>query len=675
MGDVPPNQVYEFGEFVLEVRQRRLRKRDNSESVPITARAFDALLYLVERRGRLVEKSELMGALWPNVVVEEGNLSTTIYSLRKLLGERPDEHRYIVTVAGRGYRFVADVMERSAVVTAAETVRVESASAQAARTTPEAPRRWVTPLVLTVLALVAVAAVWFLTRSSSGSGAPSAMVVSARAKELSPLSAVAVLPFDNATGDPALDPPGADLVRSLNRVLSEAPNLAVVAHRSADSHAGDRGDVRDIARALGVTHLLETRAVRSGDDIKVSVELIDGRLGYQVWSKDFRTAGNDFIGNRDPMLLAIAAVVGSSGGSTVFEDREPATANVDAYVEWLRGLRSMTKLNDPGFVAALQHFKSATDLDPDFGLAWMTTAAVHSQMMSIGFERPDSAARFREASERARQIQPDSKIAHSAFARVAAAHGEWLAAEEHFQAATGDGAARSTSVMYVYLQVGRLREAEHDLRRLHAESPGDPNVALNLAIVCGIAGKSRESQGLIDQVVQAGIPDNLPVLFILRANIAEQAGRHQEAADQMMMALDPALRAAGGDEAVHLYYEALGRTATRPRAIAALKRLEPLLSHERFSTYSTRALLIYWNARLGAVDQAYHLAHDWVAQYRGSTLVGVPHLAPLWSPDLREFRADPRFAQLATDLGFMDYWKKRGPPDGCRLDGEKLRCS
>ena len=406
----------------------------------------------------------------------------------------------------------------------------------------------------------------------------------------------------------------------------------------------------------------------------MSVELIDGRLGYQVWSKDFRTAGNDFIGNRDPMLLAIAAVVGSSGGSTVFEDREPATVNVDAYVEWLRGLRSMTKLNDTGFVAALQHFKSATDLDRDFGLAWMTTAAVHSQMMSIGFERPDSAARFREASERARQIQPDSKIAHSAFARVAAAHGEWPAAEEHFQAATGDGAARSTSVMYVYLQVGRLREAEHDLRRLHAESPGDPNVALNLAIVCGIAGKSRESQGLIDQVVQAGIPDNLPVLFILRANFAEQAGRYQEAADQMMMALDPALRAAGGDEAVHLYYEALGRSG---RARAPSRR----------SSVSSRCSVMNASARIP-------LARCSSTGTPGSGPWTRPTISPMtgsrstaaarWSACRISRHCVRRFAGLsrrstfrAAGHGswFMDYWKKRGPPDGCRLDGEKLRCS
>jgi TolB-like protein len=484
-----------------------------------------------------------------------------------------------------------------------------------------------------------------------------------------------VLPFDNRTGDAALDQPGADLVSSLNRVLSEAPNLALVAQRSADSYAGSRGDAREIARALDASHLIETRAIRSGDDIKISAELIDGRLGFQVWSKDFLVSGKDFIRTRDPVLLAIAAVVGSSGGSTVFNDREPVTGSVDAYIAWLRGLKSMIQLSDPGFVAALQYFKSATDIDPDFALAWMTTAAVHAQMMSIGIERPDSAMRFREAADRARQSQPDSKFAHAAFARVAAAHGDWLAAEEHFQAAIAEGISSDNLAAGVYLQTGRLREAEHDLRRLYADSPGDPGLALTLAVICSLAGKVEESQTLADQAVRTGIPDNINVMYVIRANSAELAGRHAEAADQMMMALDPAVRAAGGDEAVHLYYEALGKPALRPRALTALKRLEPLLSHERYGSYFTRMLLLYWNARLGAMDQAYRLADDWVAQYRGNTLVGVPHLAPLWSPDLREFRADPRFAKFATNLGLMDYWKKRGPPNGCRLDGEKLGCS
>jgi len=105
-----PESHYVFGDYRLDAG-RRLLSRANDEPIPMAARLFDTLLYLVENAGRLVEKRELMTAVWGNVIVEENNLTQTISSLRRLLNERPDEHRYIVTVPGRGYRFIAAVVK------------------------------------------------------------------------------------------------------------------------------------------------------------------------------------------------------------------------------------------------------------------------------------------------------------------------------------------------------------------------------------------------------------------------------------------------------------------------------------------------------------------------------------------------------------------------------------
>ncbi len=143
----------------------------------------------------------------------------------------------------------------------------------------------------------------------------------------------------------------------------------------------------------------------------------------------------------------------------------------------------------------------------------------------------------------------------------------------------------------------------------------------------------------------------------------------------MMKALAPTVRAQGGDEAAHLFYEALEKPASRARALAALARLELALDHKRYGTYFLRMELINWHVRLGAMDEAFRLADDWLAQYRENSLVGMPHLSPLWAPHMRNFRRDPRFARFAAGLKMMDYWKKHGPPDDCRLDGDKLDCS
>ena len=103
--------MFEFAGFRLDLRSRRLLRGD--EAVAITVKAFDTLAALVERAGAVVEKEQLLRRVWPDAVVEEANLSQQIFLLRKLLGEDPKDHRYIQTVPRRGYRFVAEVVERA----------------------------------------------------------------------------------------------------------------------------------------------------------------------------------------------------------------------------------------------------------------------------------------------------------------------------------------------------------------------------------------------------------------------------------------------------------------------------------------------------------------------------------------------------------------------------------
>src|SRR5215203_2918452 len=100
--------VYLFDGFRLDVGKRLLHGPDG-KPVALKAKAFDTLLFLVENAGRVIERDELLSALWPDTVVEENNLTQHISSLRRVFGEKPDDHRFIATVAGRGYMFVADV--------------------------------------------------------------------------------------------------------------------------------------------------------------------------------------------------------------------------------------------------------------------------------------------------------------------------------------------------------------------------------------------------------------------------------------------------------------------------------------------------------------------------------------------------------------------------------------
>src|SRR5687768_8986393 len=103
--------VYEFDNFRIDVGKRLLWNGGDAP-IPLRPKVFDTLLYLIVHRGRLIDKNELMSAIWQDTIVEENNLNKNISTLRQVLGENPQQHRFIVTVPGKGYKFVAPVIER-----------------------------------------------------------------------------------------------------------------------------------------------------------------------------------------------------------------------------------------------------------------------------------------------------------------------------------------------------------------------------------------------------------------------------------------------------------------------------------------------------------------------------------------------------------------------------------
>ena len=105
---VPPAQLYEFGDFSLDAAKRLVRRREGAP-VPLTPKVFDTLLYLVQHSGIALDKDRLLAAVWLDSVVEENNLNQNISALRRVFGEPPGSHRYILTLPGHGYRFVAEV--------------------------------------------------------------------------------------------------------------------------------------------------------------------------------------------------------------------------------------------------------------------------------------------------------------------------------------------------------------------------------------------------------------------------------------------------------------------------------------------------------------------------------------------------------------------------------------
>ena len=274
MDDSSPT-AYVFEGFRLDRARRRLLGADG-QALPLSARAYDVLAFLVENRARVVSKDELMRAVWSRVVVEENNLNQAIYNIRKALGDTRQEPRFILTVAGRGYQFIADThaergtdaMTPSAPPPAAPQpeplpVTAEPATAHS--------RRWLLLAGGAAVASLAGAAWWLKGRSPAGGLPPS----------------VAVLPFR-----PVVEPDpnaaiGIGITETLINRLSELPGVAVSPLSSVRRFAGPDVDPLAAGRELRVAAVLEGNVQLEHDRLRLTWRLLDVENGRALWSGRF----------------------------------------------------------------------------------------------------------------------------------------------------------------------------------------------------------------------------------------------------------------------------------------------------------------------------------------------------------------------------------------------------
>jgi DNA-binding winged helix-turn-helix (wHTH) protein len=200
----PPARIYEFGDFQLDTL-KRLLQRHNGTVVPLTSKAYDTLVFLVQHRDTVLDKERLMEAVWPDSIVEENNLTQSISALRRVFGEKPDSHRFIVTVPGRGYRFVADVRTRengAEPQRAAEATTIDQTPGQIEPPSivlpPRARPRYLGALIVAFLLLGLVA--FFFIRSRAHHEIESPARIALPAVNI-PEKSIAVLPLENLSDD------------------------------------------------------------------------------------------------------------------------------------------------------------------------------------------------------------------------------------------------------------------------------------------------------------------------------------------------------------------------------------------------------------------------------------------------------------------------------------------
>jgi len=387
---------YEFGDFALDVGEQCLLRRDTGQTIVLTTKVFETLLYFVEHAGETLDKDVLLRSIWPGVVVEENSLTQNVSTLRQALGEARGENRYIATVARRGYRFVAKVTRRDA------------AMEPSVAAPPAAARR---PRLLLVAAaavsIVVIAAIIFFASAT-------------RPRETAPLAAhtLAILPFKPLLPAERNESLELGMAESLISHLSQPGRQAISPLSSVRRYGALDQDPIAAGRELGVDTVLDGSLQRSGNRLRVAARLLRVADGQQLWAQsfdqDFTTIFDvqDTIAARVAQAISVGQGVGSTRGT-------PYTQDSEAYALYASGQFAWARQTEPSLLQAIGFFEQAIARDPNYALAYASLADTYALLGVFGMRAPREVfPKARSAVEKALSIDPDLAAAHSALGHI-----------------------------------------------------------------------------------------------------------------------------------------------------------------------------------------------------------------------------------------------------------------
>ena len=647
------NHLYRFGEFSLDPQGRVLRR--GAETVPLTRKAFDALLLLIQNAGRTVTKDELMETVWPGSVVEESNLTQTIFMVRKALDETTDR-RYILTVQGQGYQFLVPV--REAPVTEAPVT--ETASGElgvlplGVLPKTEAPvvlstaadehelqlqshqrslRGWKSAvLILAGVVFVVIAGLTTpLWRSRKGPTAQTGRIM------------LAVLPFQNLTGDPAQEYVSDGLTEEMLTQLGDLnpQRLGVIARTSVMHYKDAHTPLDQIGRELHVQYVLEGSVRRESERVRITAQLIQVKDQTHVWARQYDRELKDLLPLEGEVAREIAEEIQLTFDSRKVAGNQSAVPpqSFEGYDLYLKGLYFFNKRTPADLRVAVQYFQQATAKDPSYARAYAGLAKGYAILSAYGGSREaEFMPKARGAASKALELDENSSEAHTALALIVQNYDwDWQTSEKEFRRAIelnpNDATAHHWYAEHLMWR-GRFDEALEQSERAHQLDP----LSLIIAADNGaILYYSRKYDAAIEK--WRSVQDMDPVF--MRAHLIEGAyvekGRFAEA-----LADNEKQRSTISDGA---YWSWRAYIHGRARQMTEAHRaIHELLKIEKTTPVDPNAMAQVF-AGMGDKDQA--LAWLEKAYARRSNGLTTLKVDPAYDP----LRSDPRFEDLLRRVG------------------------
>ncbi|HEX5314259.1 MAG TPA: winged helix-turn-helix domain-containing protein [Gammaproteobacteria bacterium] len=492
--------IYRFGPFHLDTAERALYR--DGRPVRLRAGALDLLVTLLENAGHLKTREELIASLWPGTVVEEQGLTVSMSALRKALGDEGRVARYIETVRGHGYRFVApvDTAEPTAADGAGEMPSGEQPASDSHPVARRHRRRVAASALAAGAAILAGALLWYFLalRPAAPGAAPT----------------VAVLPFENLSGDRANAYFAAGIQDTILSKLAGIGELRVISRTSTEQYPSHPPHLQQVAHELCATAILEGSVQKSGDRVLINVQLIDVRTQAHVWAEDYtRTLKDVFEVENDVAAQVAGALKATLLPREAAQIRRVATRDPHAYLLLLQAnyyadkvsSRNSTKNPAADTRRAIALYRQAIAADPRFALAYARLSLLESYADWYAIVSTPSDATAEQMATRAVAIDPDLPQAHLAMGYVYYYHRrDYAAALAQFERARQDlpnDADVIAAIAYSHRRQGKWQEASADLRKAAALDPRNPHLPYNAGITLAVMGRYAQAQMQFNQAL------------------------------------------------------------------------------------------------------------------------------------------------------------------------------
>lgn len=643
---------YEFGEFRIDYARRRLL-REGDNAVQLTPKAFELLLTLIENRGRLMPKEELMRKIWGDSFVEESNLTQTISVLRKTLGERRNENRYIVTEPGRGYRFVAEVTEKfenEVEDEAAEEIEetdVEdeqeilrshtNAQTEAQPPVTEVKKSYFrNPLAIAVLVCIALVgisiAVYLLTNSATSKNAPT---------DIKEIKTIAILPFKTIGTNEENQYIGPGMTEALIIKLSNVRQIVVRQSTAVMQYANASPDPTNIGNQLKVDALLDGSVQKDGDRIRVNLRLVRVSDGAPLWAENFDDKYTNLFEVQDSISeQVVRALTLKLTGEEQALIKKRYTKNTEAELLYIKGRYFWNKRTRENLKKSIEYYEQAIAKDPEYALAYTGLADCYLLMAEYeAVSTPREAfTKAREAATKALQIDEKLAEAHTSLAYTLAFYDwDWANAEKEFKRAIELNPNYATAYQWYgeYLVIfGRFDEARKVLERAAQLEPTSLIINTGLASYYFTAGQFDQSIAQSKKVIE--MDQNFAYGYVFLWFSYEQRGMEKDAVEALAKTMTLFGEVPQAEEVKEIYAKSGIKAMWR-------KRLEQINAYEKpLSDVAWPKVIVY--ARLNDEDKtlewlnkAYERRERWILNIK-------------YDAEFNFIRDDPRFLDLINRL-------------------------